>query len=87
VIEAAAAGTPSVVVEGEDNAATELVEDGINGFVAASAEPADLAEAIGRALDGGLELRRSTADWFARNAARLSLESSLQQVVRAYSRA
>ena len=74
VIEAAAAGTPSVVVRGEDNAATELIEDGVNGFVAPSASAEDLAEAIGRALDGGMELRRSTAAWFADNAQRLSLE-------------
>ena len=31
VVEAAARGTPSVVVAGEDNAATELIEEGVNG--------------------------------------------------------
>ena len=36
VVEAAAKGTPSVVVAGEDNAAVELIEQGVNGFVAAS---------------------------------------------------
>jgi glycosyltransferase involved in cell wall biosynthesis len=84
VIEAAAAGTPSVVVAGEDNAATELIEEGINGFVAASASPDDLAAAISRALDGGIDLRRATTEWFEANARRLSLESSLERVVRAY---
>jgi glycosyltransferase involved in cell wall biosynthesis len=84
VIEAAAAGTPSVVVRAEDNAATELIEEGVNGFVAASAAPADLAAAISRALAGGHELRRSTAAWFRRNATRLSLESSLERVLAAY---
>jgi glycosyltransferase involved in cell wall biosynthesis len=84
VIEAAAAGTPSVVVRGEDNAATELIEEAVNGFVAASASPEDLAEAISRALAGGMELRRSTAAWFDSNARRLSLESSLDQVLLAY---
>ena len=84
VIEAAAAGTPSVVVRGDDNAATELIEEGVNGFVAASAAPADLAAAIEQALDGGIDLRRSTAAWFARNARRLSLESSLERVSEAY---
>ena len=38
--------SPSMVVAGPDNAATELVDDGVNGFVAASAEPDDLAAAI-----------------------------------------
>jgi glycosyltransferase involved in cell wall biosynthesis len=84
VIEAAAAGTPSVVVRADDNAATELIEEGTNGFVAASASPEDLAAAISLALAGGIELRRSTAAWFADNAWRLSLESSLERVLRAY---
>ena len=34
VVEACAAGTPSVVVADPDNAATELIEEGVNGFVA-----------------------------------------------------
>jgi glycosyltransferase involved in cell wall biosynthesis len=84
VIEAAAAGTPSVVVRDEDNAATELVEEGVNGFIANSASPQELAAAIGRAMAGGMELRRSTAAWFARNARRLSLATSLERVSNAY---
>ena len=39
VVEAAARGAPVVVVAGPDNAAIELVEEGVNGVVAASAEP------------------------------------------------
>jgi glycosyltransferase involved in cell wall biosynthesis len=87
VIESAARGVPSVVVEGADNAATELVEDGTNGAVAASASPADLAAAIVRIHGAGLELRTSTLEWFRRDAERLSLESSLQLVVREYASA
>jgi glycosyltransferase involved in cell wall biosynthesis len=84
VVEAASRGTPSVVVRGEDNAAVELVEDGVNGVVAASASPEDLADAIVRVHDAGLSLRESTAAWFARNAERLSLSGSLDAVARAY---
>lgn len=84
VIEAAATGTPSVVVSGADNAATELIEEGVNGFVAASAGPVDLGAAISKALEGGLALRLSTADWYERNAERLSLDASLAKVVDAY---
>jgi len=84
VVEASAAGTPSVVVRGEDNAATELVEEGINGFVAESTAPEDLAEAIARVHEAGAALRRSTADWFARNARRLSLDNSLDVVAACY---
>src|SRR5256714_4122511 len=36
VVEAARWGTPSVVVAAEDNAAVELIEEGVNGFIAAS---------------------------------------------------
>ena len=84
VIEAAARGTPSVVVAGEDNAAVELVDDGVNGLVAASASPEDLAAAIVRVSDGGAPLRRSTAEWFAAHAPRLSLQSSLEAVAKSY---
>jgi glycosyltransferase involved in cell wall biosynthesis len=84
VIEAAAQGTPSVVVAGADNAAEELVSEGENGFVADSAAPADLADAIVRVHAAGLPLRRATVDWFRRNGRRLSLEASLEAVLGAY---
>jgi glycosyltransferase involved in cell wall biosynthesis len=86
VIDAAARGAPSVVVRAPDNAAVELVEDGVNGVIAASASPDDLAEAIGRVQRLGGSLRRSTAEWFARNAEKLSIESSVDAVVAAYAR-
>jgi glycosyltransferase involved in cell wall biosynthesis len=81
VVEAASRGVPSVVVADPDNAAVELVEDGVNGVVASSASPQDLAAAILRVRDGGDQLRASTAAWFAANAPRLSLESSLRTVL------
>jgi glycosyltransferase involved in cell wall biosynthesis len=84
VVEAAARGTPSVVVAGEDNAAVELVEEGVNGTVAASASPEDLAAAIVRVHEGGVALRERTCAWFAANARRLSLDGSLDAVVAGY---
>jgi glycosyltransferase involved in cell wall biosynthesis len=87
VVEAAARATPSVVVAGEDNAAVELVEEGINGFVAAAADPESIAEAIARVHEAGFAMRESTARWFAQNASRLSLESSLQRVLESYASA
>ena len=86
VVEAAARGVPTVVVEGPDNAATELVEEGVNGAIALSAEPDDLAAAIVRVHGAGDELRRSTLDWFRRNAERLSFDRSLATVLEAYAR-
>ena len=61
--------------------------DGVNGALATSASADDLAEAIARVRDGGEALRASTLDWFRRNAARMSLENSLQVVVREYTSA
>jgi glycosyltransferase involved in cell wall biosynthesis len=84
VVEAAALGTPSVVVAAPDNAAVELIEDGENGFVASSSAPADLAEAILKVREAGPALRERTAGWFERNARALSLESSLETVLAAY---
>jgi glycosyltransferase involved in cell wall biosynthesis len=87
VIEAAAQGTPSIVVAGEDNAASELIEEGVNGFVIAQATADAIAEAIVRASEQGISLRQSTADWFAANAARLSIDSSLERVLAGYAQA
>jgi glycosyltransferase involved in cell wall biosynthesis len=86
VVEASAAGTPAIVVREPDNAAVELVEDGVNGVIAASASPEDLAAAILRVHAGGLAMRASTCEWFERNARRLSLESSLETVLASYTR-
>jgi glycosyltransferase involved in cell wall biosynthesis len=86
VIEAAALGTPSVVVADPDNAAADLVVEGENGYVATSASPEDLAAAIERVHAEGQPLRERTADWFRANARRLSLESSLETVLAAYAR-
>jgi glycosyltransferase involved in cell wall biosynthesis len=84
VVEAASRGVPTVAVDGSDNAATELVEDGVNGRVAASATPTDLARAIVNIHAAGSAIRVSTADWFRANAARLSISSSLECVLEAY---
>jgi glycosyltransferase involved in cell wall biosynthesis len=84
VVEAAARGVPSIVVADPDNAATELVDEGENGFVAASASPEDIAAAILRVRDAGPPLRASTAAWFERHRERLSLTGSLDRVAAAY---
>ena len=86
LIEAAALGTPSVVVAGDDNAAAELIEEGVNGFVAPSAAPDAIAAAIVACVEGGAELRERTAAWFAENAPRLTVDSSARTVDDWYSR-
>jgi glycosyltransferase involved in cell wall biosynthesis len=84
VVEAAARGTPSIVVASPDNAAVELIEEGVNGFVCESSDPERIAEAIVRVGEAGSALRESTARWFARHAHELSLESSLRAVLASY---
>jgi glycosyltransferase involved in cell wall biosynthesis len=86
VLEALSRGTPVVVVRGDDNAASEFIENGENGFVASSPSASDLADAIVRIYDGGELLRQSTLAWFVRNAKRLSLADSLESVVQRYGR-
>jgi glycosyltransferase involved in cell wall biosynthesis len=86
VVEALAHGTPVVVVAGPDNAAIELLEEGVNGFVAPSASASDLADAIVRVNRAGPALRESTAKWFSENGPSVSLESSLDAVAAAYGR-
>jgi glycosyltransferase involved in cell wall biosynthesis len=85
VAEAASHATPSIVVRHPDSAATELVSEGENGVVAASASPTDLADAIVRIHEAGHALRESTSAWYARNADRLSIGRSVDAVEAAYS--
>jgi glycosyltransferase involved in cell wall biosynthesis len=80
VVEAARLGTPSVVVAAPDNAAVELVEDGVNGVVAPDGSPEALAAAV-RAAE---PLRADTAEWFRRQARELSVDGSLDAVLAAY---
>lgn len=84
VVEASAVATPAVVVEAPDNAAVELVAEGVNGTIVQSAEPEAIAEAIVRVYEAGMAMRQSTARWFAENAERISLESSLSTVLDGY---
>lgn len=84
VVEASAKAVPSVVARAPDNAAVELVDDGENGYVAASASPQDLAAAILRVHAEGFALRERTARWLERNAGRVALDGSLDAVVAAY---
>jgi len=84
VIEAASFGTPSVVVADPDSASPELIEEGVNGTVAASTDPEELAAAILRVRAGGAALRRSTAAWFAVNGPRLHADAALALAAESY---
>lgn len=87
VIEAASHATPAVVVAGPDNAAVELVQEGVNGVIAQNDDPETIADAIVRINEAGMSMRESTAHWFAENAERRSLEASLRKVLSSYAAA
>jgi glycosyltransferase involved in cell wall biosynthesis len=84
VVETLSKGTPVVLVRGQDNASTELIEEGKNGLIAPSASAGDLAASIARVNEAGPELRVSTLASFVENAGRFSLQESLETVSAAY---
>ena len=84
VVEAVSLGTPAIVVRGSENAATELVDDGVNGFIVGSAEAGEMADAIVRAVEAGSGLRASSFDWYTDRREELSIEKSLAEVEASY---
>jgi glycosyltransferase involved in cell wall biosynthesis len=84
IVEAAAHGTPSIIVAGPDNAAVELIEEGKNGFVTQTPSAEELAQAILRAYERRQELALSTASWFRENEHRLLLSTSIEVVLKHY---
>jgi len=77
VVEAAAAGVPAIVVAAADNAATELVEDGVNGFVVPEPTAEALAMRLAACVEQAEALRGSTRAWYAANVERLSIGHSI----------
>jgi glycosyltransferase involved in cell wall biosynthesis len=86
VVEALARATPAVVIAGPENAAVELIEPGVNGFVVPSAEPDAIANQILDVMRRGSELRRSTLEWYEAHEDELSIESSIEVVEATYYR-
>lgn len=86
VIEALCQGTPAVVVAGPDNAATDFITEGENGFIAASAEPEEIGAAIAKCVDGGDALRTSAWQWYEEHRKELSIEDSLVRISEVYAK-
>jgi glycosyltransferase involved in cell wall biosynthesis len=84
VVEAAARGTPVIVVRDPDNAAAELVSEGQNGSIVERADPDALAAAIVGVHAAGPALVERTRKWFKDNAQRLSVDASVAQIEAAY---
>lgn len=82
--EAAAVGTPVVAVPSPDSAVAELIEEGVNGTLAAGSGAEQVAAAIERVLTAGPGLRERTAAWWEANRERLSAAASVKRVRRIY---
>jgi glycosyltransferase involved in cell wall biosynthesis len=80
VVEACAAATPVVLVAGEDNAAVELIDEGINGCVAASIEPEVLGQAIVDVVRAGATMRAKTHAWFEAVCDERSVSAAARQI-------
>jgi len=81
VVESCAAGTPVVLVAGDGNAAVELVEDGVNGKVAASIAPDALGGAIVDVVSAGEALRKTTHDWFTEASRTKTVRATANQIL------
>jgi glycosyltransferase involved in cell wall biosynthesis len=84
VIEAAAYGTPCITIAAPDNAARELIVEGVNGFVVEEWTPANLAAAVLEVVKRGPQLRQSTLDWYRGSWQELSVQSSVRRLEEVY---
>lgn len=81
VVEAARFGTPAVVLNAADNAATELVDEGVNGFLVASTTGEDLGHAIRACVEGGKALRESTLGWHTQARETRSIQRTAEGIL------
>jgi glycosyltransferase involved in cell wall biosynthesis len=84
VAEATALGTPCVVLRHADSAASELIVEGVNGFLVESADGPEVATAILRVYDGGQALRQRTLRWFHSHADDLTAGRTVVRLVSFY---
>jgi glycosyltransferase involved in cell wall biosynthesis len=84
VVEAAAHGTPSIVISAPNNAASALVADGVNGYIAPSPMPEVLADAIERVLRNRETLSVSSRAWFDSHRSELDIACSVERMEQTY---
>lgn len=81
VVEANSVGTPAVVVHALDNSAVELVDEGVNGFIAASTAPHHLGASIVMAIHQGRRLRETTFAWFSKAVLTRTVSAAAEQLL------
>lgn len=81
VVESCAVGTPVVLVSGDDNASVELVEDAVNGKIAASTSPRELAAAIVEVVSAGEPLRKTTRAWYTEASKTRTIGAAARQIL------
>lgn len=81
VVEAAAFGTPAVLVDGENNASVDLVDDAVNGYIAPGADAESLAKAIVAAVHGGRALRARTRAWYEDAVRTRTITQTIQRIL------
>ena len=86
VVESAAHGTPVVLVADQSNASTELIDNGVNGFVAPSVDPRAIATCIVRTIEGGDPLRASTRAWYDDALTTRTIERTVDGILAAVTR-
>lgn len=84
VVEAAARGVPIILRQSPDSAATELVDNGVNGYIAESGNPDVLAANIVKVSEAGDGLRKSTHKWFRSNLDWLPISVSAEKAEKQY---
>lgn len=80
VAESVSAGTPVIVADNPENLATNLIEEGVNGFVVGPSAQA-MARGIIAAVVGGDSLRASTYEWNARKRDQMSMQRSADVMI------
>jgi glycosyltransferase involved in cell wall biosynthesis len=82
IVEAAAGGTPAVIVAAPENAAVELVRAGYNGQVVGSTNVTELADAVATIVEQRDRFARQARTWYEENAQRLSVRGTAQELER-----
>ena len=87
VVEAASLGTPAIVVDGPDNAAAELIEEGVERLRRSRRGSCDAGGAHRRVRSRAAQSCASPpCVWYEENREALSIESSLAAVQASYER-